>query len=145
MICQHFNLSYIQIRDDLTLWEYLPLLAIAADEEEIKPYNEAVTAAIAYHDPKRIKRWKFSSADKAGTRNTGGKGSVIAAMLQMAGEKMTTPSSNEERIHRAEEYALATHRTPAYQDREGRLLDKDGKVVEKTPLTLVIPLELPHQ
>lgn len=132
------------MRDDLTLWEYIPLLAVAADEEELEPYNDAVTTAIAFHDPKRLKKWKFSSADKAGTRPSG-KSATVETMLALVQGRVTETLSNEERIHKAEDYANATHRVIAYRDREGRLLNKEGNPVEKTPITWVIPLEQPTQ
>ncbi len=144
MICKHFNLSYLQVRDELTLWEYLPLLAVAADEEEREPYDEAVTTAIAFHDPKRLKHWKFSSPDKAGTKSSG-KSAVIGTMLSLVQGQITEPITDTERISKAEEYVKATGKVAAYLDKEGRLFDKEGKPTEKTPLTFVIPLELPVQ
>ncbi|NJO31718.1 MAG: hypothetical protein HC874_32335 [Richelia sp. SL_2_1] len=42
-------------------------MAESLDAEELEQYNFAVLTSIAFNNPKQLKNWKWSSADKAGT------------------------------------------------------------------------------
>jgi hypothetical protein len=128
MICQHFNLSWIEVRDELNLYEYYVLLAEALDAQELDDHRVASLQAIAFHNPKGVKRWKWSSPDKAGTKSTHSSNPFAAmaafAMQQTGGvlKKMSDPSM----------YADATGQTLLFVDNKGNHFDRQGKPAFKT-------------
>ena len=88
----------------------------ALDAHELKQRDLAVAVGIAFHKPKQIKRWKFASPDKAGTRPKAK--NALQAMLgfatQLMGGKLEPSGSAEER-------AMATGRVVAYEADDGQL------------------------
>jgi len=119
------------------LWEYYCLLAEALDAEELEEYNEAVLTAIAFHNPKKLKNWKWASADKAGTVRTGRQGvaETIANVVWEHTKGDIRPTGQ------AEEFARVTGRPLAYMDKAGNLFDAEGNPTERTPLTIIVRME----
>lgn len=124
MICKHFNLSYIGVRDDIDLYEYWQLLATAYKAEELEDYNMASLVAIGVNDPKRLKRWKFSDPDLSG-KVKGNPGETMARMAQLLSGGDMTPNGS------AIERARATGRRIIYVVAENQYIDEQGNPTER--------------
>lgn len=104
------------------------------DAEELDNYNSAVLQAIAFNNPKYLKRWKWATADKAGTRSVGsgnGLKDLIGLAASMTGGKMTTGGDMME-------YARVTGRPVIYLAPDGSFEDMEGNLVERTKDAIVV-------
>ncbi len=144
-------MSWSDIRDDLSLAEYLCLLSEAFDAEEIedlKTHNLAVATAIAFHAPKKIKKWRWQTPDRAGTRSVGGQKEVavgLAAMV-LSVNKDVLKKGKLEASHPSliMERAKATGRPLVWMDSNYNYFDKDGNPTERDKLALVIKMDNGH-
>lgn len=144
MICKHFNLPWTTVRDDLDYFEYVILLAEALDAEELADYNFAVLTAIAFNAPKQIKKWKWQSPDRAGTRETGTKPAAegLAKMaLSLSGGKLQ--GANELALQRAFERARSSGRPLIFMDNDGNYYTPDWQPAERTRNSIVIRVDKP--
>lgn len=128
------------MRDNIDLFEYWCLLAEALDAEELEEYNEVALNAIAFHDPKRLKKWKWQSHDHAGTKNVSqNPAASLMEMVYVATAGDIRPMGN---IY---EYAQTSGREIVYRTREGTYVNKDGQPIERQPGMLVVPFsEVTH-
>lgn len=120
-------MSYLDLKYDVSLPEYYRLYAEALDSIEIKSlerHNLAVSIALAFHKPKKLK-WKWSSLDHAGTRSIGngkiGNG-LIAALAQVASDTRSQAIKGN-----ASEFVKATGRLVLYKVEDGTLIDHNGQ------------------
>ena len=120
-------MSYIQVRDDIDLYEYWKLLAIACGNEEQEDFNFANLVAIAVNDPKKIKRLKPASIETA-TKPT----DFLVGMVAAMGNTKPTGSASE--------FARATGRRIIYATPAG-YIDENGQPVmrERNDLVLMQP------
>ncbi len=140
-MCKHFNLTYIDIRDDLSWAEYICILAESLDAEEIEElqsHNQIVGVATAFHQPKKLKKWEWSSPDRAGTRGLG-KQNVATGLasfaLQIAEGKIQAGPSTH-----LIERAKATGRRVIYQTPDMQYFDEQGTPTERQSLDLIIQI-----
>jgi hypothetical protein len=129
------------VRDDLSLSEYIVLLAEAFDAEELdrlKDHNLMMGIAVGLVKPKKLPKWKWSSIDKAGTapigRGTTGVAQSIAgmAMIMSKGELEASPSTY---IY---ERAKATGRRLIYMDEEMNYYDEHGNSIDREKDDLIV-------
>lgn len=131
-------MSWVDLRDDLTLFEYYCLLAESLDAEELEDHNTASLVAIGVNNPKAIKKWKWALPDKAGTRPGAGPGSALVnAATLLSGGKMKASG-------KMQEFANATGRPFAYRMQDGSLVDVDGNTVKQTPEMVIEPFKDNH-
>ncbi len=156
------------MRDDLSLGEYICLLAEAFDAEELdrlRDHNMTMAIALGFNRPRKLPRWKWSSIDKAGTAPRGvGKQKVAAgiasmAMLMSLGVKCSicdwigkqgkncpncgalTIPTNELRASPSSyiyERAKHTGRRIIYMDNDMNHYDEFGQSIEREPTDLII-------
>ncbi len=120
------------------------MLAEAFDAEELEDldrHNRTIEAAIAFHAPKKIKKWKWRSPDKAGTLILGeGKKAVASGLAVMAlqlgkGKIDAGPSSF---IY---ERARVTGRRIIFMDPVTlEHFNEDGSPTAREPLDLIIKM-----
>lgn len=130
-------MSYAELTDRVDIFTYYCLLAEALDAEELEEYNHAAMTAIAFHKPGKINKWKWSSPDRAGTKPSGTQeitNSIAGFVVKQTGGRVEANGS-------AEEFARVTGRPLAYVDEAGNLFDSLGNPTEKTPSTIVIPMQ----
>lgn len=117
-------MSYVQVRDEIDLYEYWKLLAIACANEERDDFTFANLVAIAVNDPKKIKRLKPAT--------TGGSDRpedfLVGMVAAMGGTK---PSGT------AEEFARATGRRIIYATPTG-YVDEQGQPTMRERNDLVL-------
>ena len=133
VICKHFNMSYLDIRDNLSMTEYYCLLAEALDAEELEPYSSMVNMATAFHDPKRLRNYKWQSPDKAGTLPLyyGDSADVAARTVVGAALKGGATKPKKAKIEHLLEYAKRSGKTVVYQMEDGRFKDEEGNIIVK--------------
>lgn len=132
LVCDHYNLSYLEVREELTWFEYTVLLLHSLDAEEQRDYTLATMMAIGFHNPKHIKKlWRDH---KRSTVRRGGNvaESIATFALQHSGGQIQATGQ-------VESFANATGRPIAYRLSDGQIVDKDGKPVIRTPETIVVP------
>lgn len=131
------------------------MLAEAYDAEELEDldrYNESVSVALAFNAPKKLKKHKWQSIDKAGTQPLrDGKAGVayemagIVAPLLASGKVLTGDDpvlvSDTDPV---EEFAKHTGRKVIYQDGKGGFIDKEGHPCEKTSDCIVSRRQILH-
>lgn len=134
LICKHFNMSWIQVRDELTLYEFYPLLAESLDAEELDDYNLATMVAIGVNDPKRLKKWNWASSDRAGTRSSIS-GNPFATLAQFA-------AAGGDLSAKSDPFAFAKHtgRRIVFFDAEGNHFDEAGESVEPAKDDFRLPI-----
>jgi hypothetical protein len=100
---------------------------MALDADEIERYWQYLLAG------GDKKKWRWSSADQAGTRALSNPSTTVVAMARAAGA-LNGPRGS------ALEFARATGRPIAYRDRDGNFIDEHNRPVEIQPgFTVVIP------
>ena len=144
LICKHFNISYIDLRDDIGYFDYLCLLAEALDAEELEDldrYNEVVNTALAFHRPKKIKKHKWTSIDKAGTEPIfEGQGGVGLGILNFVAAHGGLDEKGDIRVNGdVNDFESATGRQLIYPDGKGGYIDKAGNPVRRTRNTILVP------
>lgn len=117
------------MRDDLSLSEYNILLAEAFDAEELDAlaeHNRTVGTMLAFNAPRKIKKWKWSSIDKAGTVGTSTRAAAdgISALAFSALSKMKSKELVASGSIRAR--ADATGRRIIYMDDDPGNFDETG-------------------
>lgn len=143
MICDHFNLSWLDIENDLTFEQYYCLLAVALDADELEQYHTAVL----YHGKEAAKKWKWASPDKAGT---------VPSMAQLRRENSPLVDKQQEALALnyfnafgqmvgdnasgdMSSFEQATGRTLVYRQADGSIVDKNGFLIRDiTPDMLVV-------
>ncbi len=138
-------MSWLEVRDDLSLSEYICLLADAFDSEELeglRDHNMIMGIALAFNKPKKLKKWKFTSIDKAGTSPVyKGEQNVAAGLASMAvtlAKGQIQASPNTYIIERAK----ATGRRIIYMDEYGNYFHEDGSEANREPMDRVIRMFL---
>lgn len=118
-------------------------MAVALDKEELEHYNFAALT----HGKEAVKKWKWSSPDKAGTQITPDRatranpGNISTnPLLENTIRSFMSQIDNDTRLQRAREYAATKGRPIGYQTPDGKLIDGDGKVIPKTPDLFVVKL-----
>jgi hypothetical protein len=136
MICEQFNMSYIQVRDDIDLHEYWQLLAVAYDADEREDHNFASLVAIAVNNPKKLRNWKYATPDKAGTRPESNDvtQTLVGFALMNAGGNFQGNTGD------MTAFAQYTGRRIIHMVGENTFIDQSGEIVEKTRDDLVLPL-----
>lgn len=129
-------MSYVDLKYDITLWEYYCMLAEAAEARRDEDFSQAQISAIAYHNPKYLKRWQrdIKKQRQVGVGKEAMANSLVSFAMAAAGGDMR-PTGN------AIEFARATGRPIAYQQLDGSLLDEAGNPTERNALTIIIPVE----
>lgn len=115
------------------------MLAEAAEARREEDFSQAQISAIAYHNPKYLKRWQrdIKKQQQAGVGKEAVANSLVGLAMAAAGGDMR-PNGN------AVEFARATGRPIAYQQLDGSLLDEAGRPIERNALTIIIPVEQPQ-
>lgn len=123
------------MRDEIDLYEYWQTLAVAYDAEELDDYNTASLIAIGVNDPKRLKKWKFATQDKAGTKpqNNDASQALLGLALMTSGGDMK-PSGD------MTSFAQHTGRRIIYMVAQNEYVDGAGTPTVKTRDDLVMPL-----
>ena len=119
------------------------MLAESLDGEELEDYNYTVLTAIAFNSPKKLRRWEWQSADRAGTRPALGRKNAAESLGQLAmalsGGKMEV--NLEQRIASAKDRASGTNRPFMYMDMEGNYYDENGNLSERLPDAILVRVE----
>lgn len=112
------------------------MLAVAYDADELDDYNTASLIAIGVNDPKRLKKWKFATQDKAGTKpqNNDANQSLIGLALMASGSANLQPSGD------ITSFAQHTGRRIIYMVAQNEYVDAVGTPTVKTRDDLVMPL-----
>lgn len=142
-MCKHYGLSFNEL-EDVDLGSYLCLLAESLDAEELDNYNYAVMTAIAFNNPKQLKKWQWSSKDKAGTAARGV--DQVQNQLINFGKEVFKRNIDVEKVNRnptrAMEFARITGRRILFMNPDGFLFDEAAQVVKDyDPQSLVINVD----
>lgn len=108
------------------------MLAESLDAEELDSYNYAVLTAIAFNNPKQLRKWKWSSNDRAGTSSRGP--DAVQNKLIEFGKEVFKRNIDVEKINRnptrAMEFARITGRKILFMNPDGFLFDEAAQVVK---------------
>lgn len=94
--------------------------------------------ALAYHAPKKIHKWKWSSIDQAGTKGfdaVTGKMTMTDAFIGLLGKAGGQVGNGS-----VDEYVKATGRPVAYRALDGSIVDIEGNPVQRTPDHIILRL-----
>jgi hypothetical protein len=129
------------VRDDLSLSEYIVLLAEAFDAEELerlRDHNLMMGIAVGFNKPRKLPKWKWTSIDKAGTapivRGTTGAAQGIANMALLMSKGKLEASPNTYIYERAK----ATGRRLIYMDEQMNYYDEQGNSIDREKDDLII-------
>jgi hypothetical protein len=113
------------------------MMAIAFDAEEDQQYNDAMAMAIAFNNPKALKKWKRGTGGKMGTRSVDPTDTVrglASALVASSGSKPKAGSGVE--------FAKATGRPIVYYDDNGFMYDENmNPLAERTPYSVLVKLD----
>lgn len=133
-------MSWSELRDNVDLYEYWCLLAEAMDADELEDFNLAHMVYIGVNDPKRLKKWKWSSPDRAGTRPLAINPAASVTRFLTKDLRMNLKPTGS-----GLEYARATGREVVYADEEGHLFDDQlNPLIERPKDAVVLRLEHGH-
>lgn len=121
MICKFFNISILELDNEIEYGQYFCLLAEALDAEELEAYEKYLYAG----GDKR--KWKWSSPDKAGTeiyRKASDR--VTDSLLQFGQQVFKMDVTNMPR-GRSREFAKHTGRRLVLMNPDGVLFDETGQ------------------
>lgn len=113
-------MSYVQVRDNLDLYEYWKLLAVACEAEERADYNFASLVNIGFNNPKAIKKLRPDTSVTANPVNflTG-----LAASMSDGEEIKPTGTPEDYARHTGRRIIYATD--SGYVDEAGNLTTRE--------------------
>lgn len=118
------------IRDDITIPEYFALLSVALGKEEEDRYMHALLTAIAFNDPKQVKKLKPKKVDVL--KGDGFK-TIAEFALKQTGGNLGGPGDPTA-------FAKATGRSIIYILDDGRFVNETGEFVERGLRDIVLPI-----